>query len=339
MDLKKLKKTLNDNIELILKKLDVEYEVFHDNIYSTCPIHEDSDNPRAFSFSLSKGIWKCWTRDCQHEHRNDIFGLIAGTLSSREGKQLEFKDALRWACKTLNIQTKYKPNKKDQEDVQDDVLEALKYLSISTIQNTDKPINVEMNYSIPSDYFNARGFRKATLQYFKVGDCYENGIMKERSVIPIHNFSGEHVVGLIGRSIKEYKTPKFLIYPRGFDKRCYFYNYHRAIKKATETSCLFILEGQGDVWRMHEAGVKNAVSVFGKTLSDEHITQLNKLPITELVIIMDNDQAGREAAIKIQRQLGRMYKLNFPKLVNKDIGDMKIVDIKNNILSKLEGKF
>ena len=43
-------------------------------MYSTCPVHEDSDNPRAFSFSIEKGIWKCWTRDCQSDHGNDMFG-------------------------------------------------------------------------------------------------------------------------------------------------------------------------------------------------------------------------------------------------------------------------
>ena len=53
------------------------------------------------------------------------------------------------------------------------------------------------------------------------------------------------VVGIIGRSIKaRYRMPKFLFNPKGFDKRYYFYNYHRAMKKAKETNCLYILEGK-----------------------------------------------------------------------------------------------
>ena len=51
-------------------------------------------------FSPQRGIWKCWTRDCQEEHRNDMFGLIAGALSAQEGRDVEFKEALQWACKT-----------------------------------------------------------------------------------------------------------------------------------------------------------------------------------------------------------------------------------------------
>ena len=341
MDLKHLKKTLNDNIELILKELGVDYEIFNNNIYSTCPIHEDSDNPRAFSFSIDKGIWKCWTRDCQCEHGHDVFGLITGALSAKEGKQLEFKDALRWSCKILNIDNKYSPNNTDatQEDEQDVMFELLKHLKKKPKDIVDKEITEQFSNEVPSDYFNGRGFRKSTLKYFQVGDCYEQGIMKERSIIPIHNHDGKKLVGMICRSIKEYKTPKFLIYPTGFDKNSYFYNYHRAIKKSKETSCLYILEGQGDVWRMHEAGVKNAVSVFGKSLSEQHIRQLYKLPITRLIIIMDNDQAGREASVKMQRQLGRMYKLTFPRLSNKDVVDMKVANIQKNILSNLGGTY
>ena len=87
MNLKKLKKKLNNEADIVFNKLEMHCETFNDNIYSTCPIHEGSDNPRAFSFSPSKGIWKCWTRDCQSEYNNDIFGLILGALSAKEGKQ------------------------------------------------------------------------------------------------------------------------------------------------------------------------------------------------------------------------------------------------------------
>ena len=58
MNLQQIKKKLNNNAEAVFKKLGMKCEVFSDNIYSTCPVHEDSDNPRAFSFSLQKGIWK-----------------------------------------------------------------------------------------------------------------------------------------------------------------------------------------------------------------------------------------------------------------------------------------
>jgi DNA primase len=144
---------------------------------------------------------------------------------------------------------------------------------------------------------------------------------------------------MIGRSIKEYRMPKFLISPTGFNKRNYFYNYHRAIQRAEETSCLYILEGQGDVWKLHESGVRNAVSVFGKSISKEQSNKIKKLAVTHLIVLMDNDQAGREAMVQMKREFGRMYKLTFPKLSDKDVGDMSVYKIKKDILSELKGTY
>lgn len=341
MNLQALKQNLNNDINKVLTKLGIEFEDFGDNIYSTCPIHEGSDNPRAFSFCKSKGIWKCWTRDCQEHHRNDIFGLICGVLSAQSGKDAEFKDALEWIKKELKISIKYNSSvtttSKPQEPT--DIESINKIFKRKSKTSQDNPVQFHCDCQIPSTYFHNRGFSKRTLKHFGVGDCLENGIMNERSVIPIHNDTGDIVVGAIGRSMKEYKTPKFLITPKGFDKNNYFYNFHRAIKIARQTHTMYILEGQGDVWRMYEAGVKNAVSVFGKTLSRQHIEKLKQLPITHLVVITDNDQAGREARIKIQRSLSRMYSVTFPKLSNKDVGDMSVEDIKNNILIDLKGTY
>lgn len=339
MDLKKIKKKLNNEAELVFEKLGMKCEVFNNNIYSTCPVHEGSDNPRAFSFSPEKGIWKCWTRDCQQDHKNDIFGLIIGALSAQVGKRLEFKDALQWISSEFNI-SKYKSkfNATIAED-EDEFTSLIKNIANTNKTIEDKVVDLPFNIISPSDYFYSRGFKKSTLKHFEVGDCYDDGIMKERAVIPIHNDDGKNIIGSICRSIKEYRQPKFLFYPSGFNKRYYFYNYHRAIEKATETSCLYILEGQGDVWRMYEAGVRNAVSIFGKTITSEQQNKLLHLPVTHLIVLTDNDQSGRECKMQIKRQLGRMYKLTFPKLEAKDIGDMTVKQIKDKILSNLEGTY
>ena len=340
MNLKAIKKKLNENYEKVFTKLGMDYEIMSDNVYCTCPVHEGSDNKTAFSFSIQKGIWKCWTRDCQHEYSNDIFGLIQGALSKTEGKDVSFKEVLRWSCELLNVKHTYSQESKIQSEYEDEFVDLVKLInSQSKSENKVKPIDINCAINCPSEYFVSRGFNKKTMKYFGVGDCYDPCSMKERAVIPIHNETGKHIVGLIGRSVKEYKTPKFLFYPKGFDKRFYFYNYHRAIKKAIETSCLYIMEGQGDVWRMYEAGVSNAVSILGKTITTQQYEKLISLPITNLIILTDNDQAGRESKVQIKRQLGRMFRLTFPKLSQKDIGDMNTKDIKNNILAQLKGTY
>jgi 5S rRNA maturation endonuclease (ribonuclease M5) len=340
MNLKQIKKMLNENAHLVFAELGMKCETFSDNIYSTCPVHEGSDNPRAFSFSPQKGIWKCWTRDCQSECGNDLFGLIAGALSAQEGRTVEFKEALAWACKILNVKQTYtRGTPSPVEELEDPFQQMINIMSTIPTPHEHKTVEMDVNIEIPSQYFVERNYNKRTMKHFGIGDCYSKCKLNERAIIPIHDESGKRLIGLIGRSTRDYRIPKFLFYPTGFDKRYCLYNYHRAIKKAIETSCLYIVEGQGDVWKLYEAGVHNAVSIFGKTVSSQQQQKLMSIPVTHLIILTDNDQAGRESKVQIKRDLGRMFKLTFPKLAHKDVGDMKVKDIKLNILSNLKGTY
>lgn len=341
MNLKQLKQQLNNNSSLVFEKLGMNCEVFSDNIYSTCPVHASSDNPRAFSFSTNKGIWKCWTRDCQNDCGNDIFGLIKGALTAQRGKDVEFAEVLNWSKALLNITDRMiTTTVAPQETTVDPFYQIIDILSAKETFANHKPLELDFEVKCPSQYFLDRGFSLETLKYFEVGDCKDvKSPMNERSVIPIHNDDGSAIIAVIGRTIREYRSPKFLFYPKGFDKRYAFYNYHRAIKRASETSCLFLVEGQGDVWKLFEAGVHNAVGMFGKTITKEQESKLYKLPITHLIVLTDNDQAGREAKLQIKRQFNRMFRLSFPKLVNKDVGDMSVDQIQNTILNNLQGTF
>ena len=339
MDLHKLKILLNSKAETIFKKLGMDCEVLGDNIYSKCPIHEGSDNPRAFSYSVDKGIWKCWTRDCQHQYNNDIFGVIRGALSNSEGVDVGFKEALKWSCDLLDLKRGKVQHKQPVEEP-NEFVELVLLLNHSIAQKEHIEIDAECDLKIPSPYFISRGFKKETLNYFEVGDCVNpKSKLYDRAIIPIHNDDGSKLVSLIGRSVKDYKLPKFLFSPKGFDKRYFFYNLHRAINRAKETGCLFLVEGQGDVWRLYESGIHNVVGILGKTITKEQEDKLLKMPVTHLIILTDNDQAGRESKTQIQRQLGRVFKLTFPKISTKDIGEMTVDQIKNKILPQVKGTY
>ena len=337
MNLKKIKSIISDNIELVLNNLGIEYEILGDNVYSTCPIHEGSDNSRAFSISLDKQIWRCWTRDCQAEYENDIFGLIKGVLSRKTGKETSFKESLLWVCKILNIDSHNIKIEKTEEP--SDFVKLVGIFSKTEHPTRSAETNNQYRLSHPSEYFVSRGFTEETLHYFSVGDCFDQfSSMYQRAVIPIHNDDGTNIVAHIGRAIKDYHSPKFL-FTKGFDKRRFLYNYHRAIDRATEKACLFITEGQGDVWKLHEAGVHNAISIFGKSLSKQQKFKLLSSGTTNLVILTDNDQAGRESKTEIQRGLGRMFKLHFPRMIHKDVGGMTPTQIRSDILSQVKGLF
>ena len=340
MDLQKIKNDLNNRSEEVFSALGMKYETLGDNIYCNCPAHEGSDNPRAFSFSKDKGIWKCWTRDCQSQYRNDIFGVIRGSLSKQCGVDVGFSEALKWSCDFLGVNKTAKSKTIKAPIVEEsDFSKLVSMIKSNVALDQDYPeIEEDICSNIPSQYFISRKFKPETLEYFEIGDCYDKASkLYDRSIIPIHNDTGEKVIACIARSIKEYKNPKFLLYPKGFDKRYFFYNYHRAIESVQQTSSLILVEGQGDVWRLYEAGIHQVMSIFGRTLSKEQEAKLYKMPLTHIVVLMDNDQAGREAKVQLQRQLGRMYKLSFPRIPTKDVGEMTIEQIQKIILPQIQG--
>ena len=61
--------------------------------------------------------------------------------------------------------------------------------------------------------------------------------------------------------------------------------------------------------------------------------------LTKLVILTDNDQAGREAKMQIQRDLSRLFKIFFPRMKRKDIGDMTVKEIEDFILPQVQGTY
>lgn len=338
MDLKKIKKLLGNNIELILSELGVEFQKNGENITCPCPVH-GSDSPNSFSYSTDKNIWSCWSRRCQDEFSNDVIGLIQGILSKDADEDVGFSAALTWACRTLNIDNNSVKVEKAEEEQEDDFVKMVGLFSKKKESHEDETVSIDCDVMHPSDYFQKRGFSDKTLLHFGVGDCNQKkSTMVQRAIIPIHNLSGDKIVAYIGRSTKDYIMPKFL-FTKGFNKRNYLYNYHMAIEKAKETSTLFITEGQGDVWKLYEAGVKNAVGIFGKSLSDKQKKVLETSGITRLVILTDNDQAGRESKMQIQRQMSRMFRVIFPRMPKKDVGDMSAKQIQESILPQLKGMY
>jgi 5S rRNA maturation endonuclease (ribonuclease M5) len=337
LDLNKVREIIFDDIDPLLETFGLEYEQVADNIFMRCPIHEGSDNPQAVSISLSKNAWRCWTRGCHDEFGTDIFSFIRGLLYAK-GESHEFSDALRKVCEIYNVNNAQARVEKKQKPREDSFLDLVK-----TFRKTDNrstlvtPEFFKVNTLGNSPYFEGRGFRRGTLSHFGVEDCSNNkSAMRHRSIIPITQRGKQ--VGYIARSTKDWLQPKYL-FSEGIRKTDYLYNYDEAIKVANEKHCLFLVEGQGDVWRLYEAGVRNVVGLFGKDISTTQRSLLLKSGVTSLVVLTDNDQAGRESKIKINRELGRLFNLFFPVTYGKDLGDTSVEKIRAEILINLRGHY
>jgi 5S rRNA maturation endonuclease (ribonuclease M5)/N6-adenosine-specific RNA methylase IME4 len=339
-DYKKLKKYLNENIDIVLEKMNIECDTRSKIISCKCPAH-DGDNNNSFVYYKNTNKWICWTSKCQEDYGDDVLGLIKGFLSKQEGQKASFKNVLKWVKDNLGINiSSFKDGVKKAEPPKEiDILDLFNYTNVKNpdIIEEDKSRN---NSNIPSDYFvKKRLYNPTTMKEFNIGDSTEKvGISKLRSIIPIHNDNGNIVVGNIYRAINSWMSPKFLV-DKNFKKTEYLYNFHRAKDYAISNSSLFIVEGTGDVWRLWEAGVKNSVALFGKELSTTQINKIDKLSVTNLIILIDNDEAGRESKVKIKRDLSRYFNLIFPSIpyTYKDVGKMSPKKLQDTILKDLKG--
>ncbi len=331
LDLNKVKDIIFSDISKLLESFNLEYYQDLDNIFMCCPCHEGSDNPNGCSISLEKEMWRCWTRGCNSEYNSDIFGFIRGVLSKQTGQEPTFSEILKYVCKIYDVNSASKENKNgtsDSSNISLDVTSDFSNLVTNINRRKTKkgvggisaPIEMPPCSSTASEYFQSRGFSKSVLDTFGVRDCSR----LKRSIIPI--WQGGRLVGYMGRAMHEWVKPKFL-FNTGFVKTRYLYNYNSALSSST-LGTLILVEGQGDVWRLWEAGYKNAVGLFGKDVSEEQKAILLQSGITKLIILLDNDQAGREAKIEIQRKLGRLFTLVFPKTTGSDIGKKTIQQIK-----------
>jgi len=332
LDLNKVKELIFDDIDLLLESFGLEYEQVADNIFMKCPIHEGSDNPQALSISLTRQAWRCWTRGCHEHYNTDIWGFIKGCLDTDS-----FSDVLRYVCKLYNVDGA-KVDKKDKVvPVENAFSNIVKTVSSKKELCQIQPSFCNVQTLNSSPYFESRGFRRDTLDFFRVKDCCDRtSPMRFRSIIPI-DFCG-HQVGYIARSTRDWLQPKYL-FSNGIKKTDYLYNYDNALSSGQINKSLFLVEGQGDVWKLWECGVKNAVGLFGKDISGQQRKLLLKTGTTTLIVLTDNDQAGRESKIKIKRDMGRLFTLLFPKMSTKDLGNMSVDMVHKSILNNLKGYF
>lgn len=332
VDLEDLTNRVFSDIHLLLDSFDIEYtEVNKSKICFCCPIH-GGDNETGLSILTTRKTWNCWTHNCHEDYGRNIFGFVQGVLSTRLGKQASFKDALIYLVDiygSKNCTKKNQPQKFDNNLDFIRIAKCFKEDGKSTISSIDA-----LDLKVPSEYFLKRNFKEETLKRFGVG---ESDVFKNRAMIPIDNENGK-LVGYICRATKPYVIPKF-IFTEGITKTNYLYNYYNALPFIRKNNAIILVEGQGDVWRLYEAGILNAVGCFGKDLSKQQIKLMLQSGVTNLIALLDDDEAGREAKFKIQRELHKLFKIKFPSLSRKDAGDLTVEEIQNKIYPQIKGLF
>lgn len=314
---------------------DIKHVEYPNRYAFPCPVH-GGDNPEGcciFTDGMTqKGNWSCWTRHCEEEFANNLFGFVRGCLSQKRNKSVSMNEAAAFCSNfleknidDLNLDESYQKNK------------AVDVFS-RKIERTDPFITrdeVRAKIKIPAEYYVGRGFLPETLNSFDIGTCLtKNQPMSGRVVVPIYD-EGYNYIGCVGRATNEQTKPKWL-HSRGFRKSV-LYGFNLAKNEILKTQTAVLVEGQGDVWRMHEAGFKNTIGIFGSSVNDDQLILLEASGALNLVILTDSDEAGNKAFSQIMKKCGRRFNYHRPSISKKDVGDMSVEQIKEELYPQLKG--
>lgn len=354
-----------EHIEDLFKKLDVNLYLSGNKYVGPCPIHGDSDNPAALNIYYEghsvPGYWKCRTKSCETKFGKNIIGFARGVLSANKLNYhwqnnpkaiFKFPATLDYLTNFLGIKLEnIKADPKDQER-RKFIIDCQKEARPHTMENLQiHRSRVRNNLMIPASYFINRSFPADILDNFDVGMAKNpKPETKNRIIVPIYN-AQEYLVGYTCRSIFE-KCDKCKLFHSsiedcpidnlqrnlsskwrhiGFESSEHLYNYARASPIIKETNTVLLVEGPGDVWRLHQAGLRNSVAVFGKTLYEKQERLLAQAQCMTIIVLTDNDTAGREGAQVIKQKFGRLYRMYFPNFKAHDVGDLTSDAVTDNI--------
>lgn len=132
---------------------------------------------------------------------------------------------------------------------------------------------------------------------------------KGRIAFPIHNERGI-LVGFTCRYSGQVNSaggkgiPKYINSANNalYNKSRVIYGLYQAIDHILSEGLVHMVEGPKDCIAMHAAGYQNTVALCGSALSDEQI-ELLKRYARRVSLVLDGDEAGQNAAARIEKQL------------------------------------
>jgi 5S rRNA maturation endonuclease (ribonuclease M5) len=354
---------LCDNIESLLDGFGLEYKTNSKMISMSCPIH-GGDNPSALNIypdgDSYRGNWKCRTHGCEQEFKSSIIGFVRGIISYQKYEWREpgdascsFNEALDYVQAFLNkdlSSIKISKSEKDKKEFTNTV----NYIN-AKIENSESKVirsQIVKAIKIPSKYYLDRNYSSETLTKYDVGLCdNSNKPMHNRVVVPIYDNNYEYMVGCTGRSIFEkcptcssYHDPnhecptpeKSWFYPKWkhsteLKSQNYLYNFWFAKDHILDTGVAILVESPGNVWRLEENGIHNSVAIFGSSLSDRQKILLDSSGAMTLIVLTDNDEAGKKAAEQIKNKCQNTYRIFIPQISKNDVGEMNGDEINTEI--------
>jgi hypothetical protein len=348
----------NNRITELLDILGIQYTERHDYIQMACPIHS-GDNERGLYWAFRTNHFSCQTRHCEENgitgKSSSIIGLVRGIMSTREDRSWSFIQTVMFIAKILNI-TQIKLDPETQQDIEiNKILQQYRAKKDKIVNNKEYLLLRDVLPSLKSDtiYYPKRGVSQNIINKYYISYCDDkNKRFYKRAFFPVLDDTGKFVVGWSARSIyssckecKMYHNPEINcpdkkykgLYPKwlhslNFHSEQFLYNYWSAKRFISKTGTAIICESPGNVWALESVDINNSVALMGLSLSKTQRLLLQKAGALTLIIILDNDKAGKDAKQRLEDSLGYYFRLIFiyPENVN-DVAEMLPQEIKEKI--------
>ena len=197
--------------------------------------------------------------------------------------------------------------------VDTDFLDEFEVVEPTHLPKVDFPFN--QNF-VPNWIFD-RGFNKQTLKKWGAGVTAENGL-----AIPISDLDNVEVGWVVRR---EAGFPKYL-YPQDFKKSRVLFGGNLV----QPSNLLCIVEGPLDAMWLNQLGY-NSVAILGMSISKKQVDLVQDLPVGEVVLCLDNDEAGQIGRDKALTYLGQSVRIAYIDIPSQykdvqDIRDKQVID-------------
>lgn len=337
------------NPKEVCKTLNLPYNEYPNRIAMVCPVHEGASEDMCAIFTKGNtavGNWVCWSGNCHIKYGRDIVGFIRGVLSTRLEREVTRKEVISDFADLASQEVNY-------EKITEEAKEEIKINSVHGLTRK----NVIKSLMIPSPYFLQRGYSKEILAKYDVGECFRKGRqMFLRAVVPVYDFNYD-LMGITGRSIQpecskcgyyhfenlecpRNQYEKYLhtkwINNKGFNKNETFYNLIHALEHIRKLNYAILVEGPGDVWRLEESGIHNSLGMFGLSLTQNQLKILEKIGVKNIVCLTDNDNSGLLARKSIEKTMRDKFKVTYPEIKEKDVGEMNVEQVQQILLPQLK---
>ena len=315
----------NDILHLLTNKLNFIPKQMGKSIFFLCPFHSDK-NP-SLSFEPSRKIFTCFS--CSFK-AGDIFDFWA------QYKKIEKEEAAVQISKLGYFSLANFQEKKSQEQKGKNKLSYLNSLVADIYQHNlftqpgkevldylqkQRKVDQEMIkkfflgcsisnkqltnllFQQKSENFSSLDLTNTNLILISNDNRVSDFFPEKQLIIPLTNSEGK-VIAFAARKIGEISTTegkyKYLPTSPYYHKSSLLYNY-LAVKKSREEEC-YLVEGFFDVISLTQKGVENCLGLLGTNLSEEQLRLLKDLK-KQIIIFLDNDKAGQEAAISVAVKL------------------------------------